>query len=102
MKPRFTFLLVASGAAMVLPTISHAQFLNGGRWGQEEKRSLCRQSIALAGVEDDMYQKIRGIVRSAGGPAGGSRGWDTSSRAFQDALDDTLNDAKGPILDQLL
>jgi hypothetical protein len=114
MKKTLYSLMIACSTAMLLPVTAHAQFRDGpfpgnarfsdeNRWGQGEKRGLCRQSIALAGVEDDMDRRIRDIVRNANDSAGGRRrSRDTSSRAYQDALDGALSDAKGPILDQLL
>jgi hypothetical protein len=102
MKRAVLLALIACGAASLSTQVVHAQFPDAGRWGgQGEKRALCRQSIALAGVEDDMDRRIRGIVRNTRAKDRYT-GQDRSSRAYEQALDEALQDAKEPILDQLL
>lgn len=103
MKHKLICVLIATGAAVLSASPSLAQFGGSGRWQQDKKRSLCRQSIGLAGVEEDMDRRIRDIVRDARSAAAERHSRRTmSARVFEDTLDDTLNDAKEPILDRLL
>jgi hypothetical protein len=83
---------------------TYAQFRGLDDWNRSgDRRAMCRQSIRLSGVEDDMDQRIREIVRNSYDTIQRRPGMRVSMDAniYSEVLDETLHDAKDPILKQL-
>ncbi|RQR37285.1 DUF2059 domain-containing protein [Burkholderia sp. Bp9142] len=104
MKISYFTPIVSCMAAISFISTAHAQFrglddLN--RFG--EKRTLCRQALRSSGIEDDMDQRIRDLVRKSydavdrkRGPAGSA-----DASTHRERVEDSVNDLRDPVLKQL-
>ncbi|AOI60666.1 DUF2059 domain-containing protein [Burkholderia diffusa] len=82
----------------------HAQLLGLDdlkRFG--EKRDLCRQALGSSGIEDDMDQRIRDLVRKSYDTSRLRRGSTGSLDAstYREMVEDSVNDLRDPVLKQL-
>ncbi|WP_081072126.1 DUF2059 domain-containing protein [Burkholderia cepacia] len=105
MKNIVILTMTAFVASCLFCSPAYAQFRGFDDWNRSgDRRTLCRQSIKLAGVEDDMDQRIREIVRNSYDAIQRRPGMRSSTDAdsYSEVLGETLNDAKDPILRQLL
>ncbi|RQR33408.1 DUF2059 domain-containing protein [Burkholderia sp. Bp9143] len=105
MKISYFMPIVSCIAAIGFMSTAHAQFrglddLN--RFG--EKRTLCRQALRSSGVEDDMDQRIRDLVRKSYDGAGRKHGPAGSADAstYRERVEDAVNDLRDPVLKQLI
>ncbi|WP_175825379.1 DUF2059 domain-containing protein [Burkholderia cepacia] len=104
MKISYFIPIVSCMAAISFTSTAHAQFrglddLN--RFG--EKRTMCRQALRSSGMEDDMDQRIRDLVRKSYDSVGRKRGPAGSPDAstYREMLEDSVNDLRDPVLKQL-
>lgn len=104
MKTSYCIPIVSCIAAIGFISTAHAQFrglddLN--RFG--EKRTLCRQALRSSGMEDDMDQRIRDLVRKSYDAAGRKLGSTRSSDAstYREMVEDSVNDLRDPVLKQM-
>ncbi|WP_081074600.1 DUF2059 domain-containing protein [Burkholderia cepacia] len=105
MKNIVILTMTAFVASRLFCSPAYAQFRGFDDWNRSgDRRALCRQSIKLAGVEDDMDQRIREIVRNSYDAIQRRPGMRSSTDAdsYSEVLGETRNDAKDPILRQLL
>jgi hypothetical protein len=105
MKISYFTSIVSCMAAISFISTAHAQFhglddLN--RFG--EKRTLCRQSLRSSGIEDDMDQRIRNLVRKSYDTVGRKRESAGSADAstYREKVEDAVNDLRDPVLKQLI
>ncbi|MDN8035886.1 hypothetical protein [Burkholderia vietnamiensis] len=104
MKISYIIPIVSTMTAIGFISTAHAQFrgvddLN--RFG--EKRILCRQALRSSGIEDDMDQRIRDLVRKSYDTTSRKRGPTGSLDAstYREMVEDSVNDLRGPVLKQL-
>ncbi|WP_321792401.1 DUF2059 domain-containing protein [Burkholderia pyrrocinia] len=104
MKISYFIPIVSCMAAIGFTSTAHAQFRGLDNLNQlSEKRTLCRQALWLSGMEDDMDQRIRDLVRKSydtgdrkPGPTGSS-----DASTYREMVEDSVNDLRDPVLKQL-
>lgn len=93
----------ACGALIILAPAAGASARQTQAPGLSETRALCRESIVLSGVEADMDARIRAAVGDVREKLESVVPTDDPAlQIYNEALELSLQDAKDPILGQLL
>ncbi|WP_175839419.1 DUF2059 domain-containing protein [Burkholderia anthina] len=102
MKIPYPIAIVSCMAAIGFISTAHAQFHGLDDLNRfDEKHTLCRQALRSSGMEDNMDQRIRDLVRKSYDTTGRQRGSSDAS-TYRERVEDTVNDLRDPVLKRLM